>query len=321
MALIEWTTAFLLCTQVLSASGQHRYYAGAADVKLVLWCDCYCEISVEAENFSGTYLVSPDNVTVVSLPDELEVRSSLERRKGVRVTSNDSLSVVMFQGKSDAYRVLPHRSFVGSSLSLDVVVKVSLSYGGDVLSVTVGVEEGSVDGAWVSVEVTVGKASVAYDVRLTEVVVSHTTSVNLTCLAPNRTLLTSVTVLLNTSDDRVVLPDGNFTTVLGDVFSEPSAVDFVIGEFTRLTLLVTACLVGGVVLVLSSSVAGSVLVGVVCYRRGKRWRVSGAHGFSPRGDTLSVSTTDPGTYELMNRLGESKTTSFLINDDRDFARL
>ena len=196
---------------------------------------------------------------------------------------------------------------------------MDLSYDGDaVLSVKVGIVRGATVSVCIELVVTTVGSSVAYHVQLTSIIVAHTATIDLTLLMPNFTDESTINVLLNTSNENVVVLSHNTTAVLKDIL-EPNL--FVVSEFTRLTLAVTVCLCGAILVLLFTSAAVCVAVGPCCYRRGKRWRISRASVFSPRGDTVSVSTADPNTYELMNRLGENKVTSLLINDDRDFARL
>ena len=97
------------------------------------------------------------------------------------------------------------------------------------------------------------------------------------------------------------------------------AVNFIVSEFTVVSLLITTIITSCLVFVIALIIFVSAIICLSLYRYGRKWSMSGTMDkLFMQGDAISLSTNDPETYELMNRLGENKTASLTINDDNEY---
>lgn len=95
--------------------------------------------------------------------------------------------------------------------------------------------------------------------------------------------------------------------------------EYIVGEFTQQSLLISAC-VTGILLVLTTL---SIIIGItgfgLSYHTRRKWTLGGGlNRLYFQDDAMSLATNDPESYELMNRLGEKQTAVLAINDDNEY---
>lgn len=163
-------------------------------------------------------------------------------------------------------------------------------------------------------ETAVGNANLSYTV------VSQTTTVKLSRVntTSNATVFIKVS-LASYSILNVILNPSNISDELGNFVSPKKCEDYIIGQFTQNSLLISSCVAGSLLLLCMVSFAISIATCGVSYQSRRKWILgSGLNRLYFQDDAMSLATNDPESYELMNRLGETKTASLAINDDNEY---
>lgn len=97
--------------------------------------------------------------------------------------------------------------------------------------------------------------------------------------------------------------------------------DFIIGEFTRQSLIIAVPTIAVLLIATIVSVIFGIFGCVMSYRIRRKWTLGGGlNKLYFQDDAMSLATNDPESYELMNRLGERKTATLAINDDNEYIR-
>lgn len=95
--------------------------------------------------------------------------------------------------------------------------------------------------------------------------------------------------------------------------------DFIIGEFTRQSLVISASTVGILLLITLLSAVFGIVGCIISIQTRRKWTLGGGlNKLYFQDDAMSLATNDPESYELMNRLGERKTATLAINDDNEY---
>uniref|UniRef100_A0A1X7UW67 Uncharacterized protein n=1 Tax=Amphimedon queenslandica TaxID=400682 RepID=A0A1X7UW67_AMPQE len=95
--------------------------------------------------------------------------------------------------------------------------------------------------------------------------------------------------------------------------------DFIIGEFTRQSLVISTSTAGILLLITLLAAAFGTVGCIVSIQTRRKWTLGGGlNKLYFQDDAMSLATNDPESYELMNRLGERKTATLAINDDNEY---
>ena len=182
----------------------------------------------------------------------------------------------------------------------------------------------------VSLQLNFLSVSLFYNTTLSQVLSEQSISVNLQeALSANESISsnTSFTLILTVVTDQysICVHPNIITDSLQNrtqtATSDPNDV-FVISEFTAQSLLVITCIAAAFLVVIFIIL---IISGAVCLsfcRYGKKWSVTGTmNRMYFEDDAISLSTNDPETYELMNKLGDEQKRSMLtIHDTKSFSK-
>ena len=189
----------------------------------------------------------------------------------------------------------------------------------NILSIEVGIIDGTLaPDNHICLNIFVQEKNVG-NIDLSYIVVSQTTKVDLyrSGYFDNTTDLINVS-LTSYSIFNLILNPSNLSDMLGNIVA-PKKCNYIIGEFTQQTLLISTCVVGVLmILCLIACVFSAVACGI-SYQSRRKWILGGGlNKLYFQDDAISLATNDPESYELMNRLGERKTASLVINDDNEY---
>ena len=198
------------------------------------------------------------------------------------------------------------------------------------LTIESGITSGALGpGSSLSLALRLQNSVIAHNLTFTHEIVRQEVKLNLSLVD---VCSDEVTNCIITTDTYFVSPPQNFRASLGitvltgtlsnitdDGGIASGSCDFIIGEFTRQSLVISvstvACLL---VLTVLSAVFG--IVGcIVSIQTRRKWTLGGGlNKLYFQDDAMSLATNDPESYELMNRLGERKTATLAINDDNEY---
>ena len=172
----------------------------------------------------------------------------------------------------------------------------------------------------VSINLTLTATNFLYLTTICSAVPTLTVHINLSQVCEIKKCNNSFTAVLQviSANHSVTVDPGVITDTLENRAVQASNI-FLISEFTGLSLLITTCIIGGLVVLITIVFFVSVIVCLSFCRYGRKWSISGkVNKLFLQDDAISLSTNDPETYELMNKLGETKTASLTINDDNEY---
>ncbi len=191
--------------------------------------------------------------------------------------------------------------------------------------VTFGITKGNITSSLsinVTLELIVLSTNFSFNTILTSVVSTQMLYFNLLNLdsvssITNDTVF-STKLTLNSKNLSITVNPDIISDSLGNKTIDNTSIPnyFIFSQFTAESLLITLCIVAVLIIVIVIIVFISVIVCLSFFRYGRQWSVTGTmNKFFLQDDAISLSTNDPDTYELMNRLGEPTNDKLTINDD------
>ena len=203
---------------------------------------------------------------------------------------------------------------------------LSITFDTPMLIVSFGITEGMIRISPtlyinISVELTVSSTNLSFDTLLSSLVSKQSIYINL--LSFDLSNITDDTVfstklILNSKNLSVGINPDSISDRLGNITeaSLDPAGYFIFSGFTASSLFITFCIIAVLIVIIVIIVFISVIVCLSFFKYGRKWSVTGSmNRFFLQDDAISLSTNDPDTYELMNKLGELKTDKLTINDD------
>ena len=170
-----------------------------------------------------------------------------------------------------------------------------------------------------------GSNSFNVSFSLSYLAVSHTLVFNLSrvnslCLVAISQCIVATYLTSNVTYYNVTIDPASLNNSLSNIVElDDLSCNFVFGEFTQQSLLILSCVAGSLALLCILFAVFSIIGCAMTYHTKRKWTIGGAlNKLYFQDDAISLSTTDPETYELMNRLGERKTATLAINDDKEY---
>lgn len=170
-----------------------------------------------------------------------------------------------------------------------------------------------------------GSNSFNVSFSLSYLAVSHTLVFNLSrvnslCLVAISQCIVATYLTSNVMYYNVTIDPASLNNSLSNIVElDDLSCNFVFGEFTQQSLLILSCVAGSLALLCILFAVFSIIGCAMTYHTKRKWTIGGAlNKLYFQDDAISLSTTDPETYELMNRLGERKTATLAINDDKEY---
>lgn len=171
-----------------------------------------------------------------------------------------------------------------------------------------------------------GNDSFNISFSLSYLAVRHTLMFNLSrvnslCLAAISQCIVTTYLTSNVTYYNVTIHPASLNNSLSNIveLDDDGSCNFVLGEFTQQSFLILSCVAGSLALLCILFAVFSIIGCAMTYHTRRKWTIGGTlNKLYFQDDAISLSTTDPETYELMNRLGERKTATLAINDDKEY---